>query len=158
MQYPVRPGVVPARTHWTSTLQSLQTGPVRGVVAVAGAIFIAIDSLVTYTPISLWIRRHFRELAAPGVPKEDVEKAVPQISMRIVGMIHILIQVHSCCNAVMDKQPWMAPRSELYIIVLKMLLQEYAVKHVLKCHCPAYLIAVIFPVSAYNMVLVQCRG
>ena len=76
-----------------------------GIVHIAGAIFIAIDSLVTYTPINLWIRRRFRELAAPGVPKEDVEKAVPQISMRIVGMIHILIQVRSCYIAGTNLQP-----------------------------------------------------
>ena len=103
-----------------------------GVVHIAGAIFIAIDSLVTYTPINIWIRRRFRELAAPGVPKEDVEKAVPQISMRIVGMIHILIQVRNCCDAGMDVKPlgWLPGLSR----VLGMLLQTCVARHALSCH------------------------
>lgn len=59
----------------------------------AGAIFIAIDSLVSYTVINRWIRRRWKELAAPGASQEELEKSIPMISMRIVGMIHILIQV-----------------------------------------------------------------
>ena len=60
---------------------------------IAGAIFIAIDTLVSYTFISRWIRRRWKELAAPGASQEELDKSVPMISMRIVGMIHILIQV-----------------------------------------------------------------
>ena len=60
---------------------------------VAGAIFIAIDSLISYTSISRWVRRRWKELAAPGASQEELDKSVPMISMRIVGMIHILVQV-----------------------------------------------------------------
>ncbi|CAK0783749.1 hypothetical protein CVIRNUC_006948 [Coccomyxa viridis] len=73
-------------------------------IALVGAIFIAIDSLVTYSSIKRWIRREWAKLAAPGVPKEDIEKAVPQIAMRIVGMIHILIQIPQAAMVLLDPE------------------------------------------------------
>ena len=60
---------------------------------VAGAIFIAIDSLCSYTVINRWIRRWWKAMAAPDASQEELEKSISGISMRIVGMIHILIQV-----------------------------------------------------------------
>ncbi|CAL5222723.1 g5127 [Coccomyxa viridis] len=70
-----------------STLESFEQ------IALVGAIFIAIDSLCSYTVINRWIRRWWKAMAAPDASQEELEKSISGISMRIVGMIHILIQV-----------------------------------------------------------------
>ncbi len=72
------------------------------LACIAGAIFIAIDSLCSYTVINRWIRRWWKAMAAPDASQEELEKSISGISMRIVGMIHILIQVQPvmfCCYA-----------------------------------------------------------
>lgn len=59
----------------------------------AGAVFVAVDTYVTYGPPRHWMQRKFRSWAKPGMSQEDVDSAVPHASTRIVGALHILIQV-----------------------------------------------------------------
>ncbi|CAL8462016.1 g1547 [Coccomyxa elongata] len=62
-------------------------------IALTGAAFIAVDTVISNGPIYRWMQYHFRRLAAPSVKLAEVDKAVPHISTRIVSSIHILIQI-----------------------------------------------------------------
>ena len=70
-----------------------------GLSTGAGALFIAADAFFTYGQPQRWIQRLFRRAAHPSMQRADVDRAVPHASTRIVGALHILIQVGApCCS------------------------------------------------------------
>ncbi len=62
----------------------------------AGLGFLAFELLLTHGPPTAWLKSGFR--ANPKLRLDQIDEAIRQAKSRLVGSLHLLIQVHSLFN------------------------------------------------------------
>ena len=62
----------------------------------AGLSFLAFELLLTHGPPTAWLKSGFK--ANPKLRLDQIDEAIRQAKSRLVGSLHLLIQVRSCVH------------------------------------------------------------